>query len=137
MNAKSPQSLSLIYIKGYKMNKKELKKQYKQNIQPMGVFQVKNLKNGKIFIDSGINLQGKINGCRFQLSLGSHMNRILQEDFNKDGINKFSFEIIDYLKPKEDIKMDYSDDLKALEEIWIEKLQPFDEKGYNKRRITR
>ena len=37
------------------MNKKELKKQYKQNIQPMGVFQVKNLKNGKIFIDRGVD----------------------------------------------------------------------------------
>ena len=41
------------------MNKKELKKQYKQNIRPMGVFKVKNLKNGKIFIDSGLNLQGR------------------------------------------------------------------------------
>ena len=119
------------------MNKKELKKQYKQNIQLMGVFQVKNLINGKIFIDSGLNLQGKMNGCRFQLSLGSHMNRVLQEDFNKNGINNFSFEVIDYLKLKEDIKTNYTDDLKMLEEIWIEKLQPFDEKGYNKRRITR
>jgi len=119
------------------MNKKELKKQYKQNIQPMGVFQVKNLINGKIFIDSGLNLQGKINGCKFQLALGSHMNRILQEDFNKNDINNFSFEVIDYLKPKEDIKTNYTDDLKMLEEMWIEKLQPFDEKGYNKRKITR
>jgi len=119
------------------MNKKEAKKQYKQNIRPMGVFQVRNLTSGKIFIDSGLNIQGKINGCSFQLSLGSHMNKDLQEDFNEIGINNFSFEIIDYLKPKEDMKMDYSDDLKALEEIWIEKLQPFDEKGYNKRKITR
>jgi len=47
------------------MNKKELKNQYKQTIQPMGVFQVKNLINGKIFLDSGFNIQGKINGCKF------------------------------------------------------------------------
>ena len=124
-------------MKEKKKNKKELKKQYKQNIEPMGVFQVKNLINGKIFIDSGINLQGKINGCRFQLTLGSHMNKALQKDFNDIGIDNFAFEVIDYLKPKEDVKMDYSDDLKMLEDIWIEKLQPFNEKGYNKRRLTR
>jgi hypothetical protein len=47
------------------MNKKELKKQYTQTMQPMGVCQVKNLANGKIFIDSGQNIQGKINSCKF------------------------------------------------------------------------
>ena len=119
------------------MNKKELKKQYIQTVLPMGVFQVKNLISGKIFIDSGLNVQGKINSCRFQLSLGSHMNKALQEDFNQTGINNFSFEIIDYLKPKEDMKMNYTDDLKLLEEIWIEKLQPFDKRGYNQQKIIK
>ena len=65
------------------------------------------------------------------------MNRALQKDFNETGITNFSFEIIDYLKPKEDAKMDYTDDLKILEEIWMEKLQPFDERGYHKRKITK
>lgn len=119
------------------MNKKELKKQYTQTMQPMGVYQVKNLANGKIFIDSGQNIQGKINSCKFQLSLGSYMNKALQEDFNKIGLDNFTFEIIDLLEPKEDTKMDYTDDLKMLEEIWIDKLQPFDENGYNKRKIIR
>ena len=44
-----------LYKKNVKMNKKELKKQYKQTVLPMGVFQVKNLTSGKIFIDAGIN----------------------------------------------------------------------------------
>lgn len=65
------------------------------------------------------------------------MNKALQEDFNKMGLDKFTFEIIDLLEPKEDTKMDYTDDLKMLEEIWIDKLQPFDERGYNKRKIIR
>jgi hypothetical protein len=119
------------------MNKKELKKQYAQTMQPMGVYQIKNLANGKIFIDSGQNIQGKINSCKFQLSYGSYMNKALQEDFNRIGFDNFTFEIIDLLEPKEDTKMDYADDLKMLEEIWIEKLQPFDEHGYNKRKIIR
>jgi hypothetical protein len=119
------------------MNKKELKKQYAQTVQSMGVYQVRNIANGKIFIDSGQNIQGKINSCKFQLSHGSFMNKSLQEDFNRIGLDNFAFEIIDFLEPKEDLKMDYTDDLKLLEEIWIEKLQPFDEHGYNKRKIIR
>jgi len=118
------------------MNKKELKKQYKQNVLPMGIFQVKNLKSGKVFIGSGLNLQGKINSCKFQLALGTHMNKALQEDFDETGINNFSFEIIEYLKPEEDIKKDYADDLKMLKEMWVEKLQPFDGRGYHKRKIN-
>ena len=119
------------------MNKKELKKKYMQTMQPMGVYQVKNLTNGKIFIDSSQNIPGKINSCKFQLSLGFHMNKALQEDVNKIGLEHFAFEIIDLLEPKEDTKIDYTDDLKILEEIWIEKCQPFDENGYNKRKIIR
>jgi hypothetical protein len=65
------------------------------------------------------------------------MNKDLQEDFNRIGLDNFTFGIIDLLEPKEDTKMDYTDDLKMLEEIWIEKLQPFDEHGYNKRKIIR
>jgi len=119
------------------MNKKKLKKQYAQTVQPMGVYQVKNLANGKIFIDSGQNIQGKINSCKFQLSHGFFMNKALQEDFNRIGLDNFAFEIIDLLEPKEDTKMDYTDDLKMLEKMWIEKLQPFNENGYNKRKIIR
>ena len=42
------------------IDKKELKKQYKQTLQPMGVYQIKNLVNGKIFIGSVKNLPGKL-----------------------------------------------------------------------------
>ncbi|MFA6027865.1 MAG: GIY-YIG nuclease family protein [Patescibacteria group bacterium] len=114
-----------------KTSKKELKKKYLSTLPPMGIYQVKNLTNGKILIGSGLNVQGKINSCKFQLENGSHMNRVLQEDYNKMVPDNFAFEIIDYLKPKEDLKKDYTDDLKMLEEMWIEKLMPFGEKGYN------
>ncbi|MBL7960955.1 GIY-YIG nuclease family protein [bacterium] len=117
------------------MNKKELKKQYAQTELPMGVYRIKNLANGKLFIDGGLNIHGKMNGCKFQLSHGSHLNKALQEDFNKFGVDKFSFEILDLLEHKEEAKADYRDDLKILEEMWIEKLQPFGESGYHKRNL--
>ena len=60
------------------MNKKELKKQYKQAIQPMGVYQIKNKKNGKIYIGSTKNLMGKINSHKFQLKNGLHIRTYLK-----------------------------------------------------------
>ena len=113
------------------MNKKELINQYKQTIQPMGIYQVKNLKNGKIFIGSAHDLRGRINSNRFQLKNGSHFNKDLQNDFNEMGEENFSFEVLDNLKPKEEAGFDYTEELKLLEEMWLEKLQPYGEKGYN------
>ena len=113
-------------------DKKELKKQYKAVPPKMGIFQIKNLTNGKIFIGRGMNVQGKINSSRFQLEQGSHPNSELQKDFKLLGGKNFSFEVVDYLDPKkDDMNYDYNDDLKLLEEMWLEKLQPYDDKGYN------
>jgi hypothetical protein len=36
---------------------------------------------------------------------------------------------------KKDLNYDYTEEFKTLEAMWIEKLQPFGEKGYN--RISR
>ncbi|MHB8906812.1 MAG: GIY-YIG nuclease family protein [Melioribacteraceae bacterium] len=114
------------------IDKKELKKQYKQTLPPMGVYQIRNLVNGKIFIGSSKNLNGKSNSFRFQLSAGLHINRQLQTDYTQFGEDNFVFEVLDYLEPKEDLAYDFTSDLVTLEELWIEKLQPFGEKGYNK-----
>jgi len=113
------------------IDKKTAKKEYKQTLPPMGVYQIRNLVNGKILIGNSKNLPGKLNSYKFQLNLGSHMNSELQTDYTKVGEKNFSFEILDQLGPKEDPAYDYTDDLKVLEEMWLEKLQPFGERGYN------
>jgi len=127
--------LAQIRIKEREMtNKSELKKNYKQSLQPMGIYQVKNLVNNKILIGSSKNLPGRINRFRFGLKYGTENNKELNEDFKKYGEENFSFEIIDELKPKDDPGYDYTEDLKVLEEMWIEKLQPFGDKGYNEKK---
>ncbi|MGE0085363.1 MAG: GIY-YIG nuclease family protein [Desulfococcaceae bacterium] len=117
------------------MNRKELIKQYKQTTQPMGVYQIQNRRNGKLFIGSTKNLPGKLNSHKFQLNNGVHTNKEMQKEFNEIGEEGFSFDILDCLKPKEDLNYDYTEELKTLEEMWMEKLQPFNEKGYNKMKI--
>lgn len=115
-------------------DKKTLKDQYKQAVQPMGVYQIKNLANGKIFIGASKNLPGKINSHRFQLKMGSHMNMALQNEFTHFGEINFSFEVLDKLEPKEDPAYDYGLDLDVLEKMWLEKLQPYGERGYHRKK---
>jgi group I intron endonuclease len=114
------------------INKSEIKKKYKQTITPMGIYQLKNLINGKILIGSSKNLPARKNRFEMELSYGSLTDIELLKDLRQFGKENFSFEVLDYLEPKEDPSYNYTEDLKTLEELWIEKLQPFDDKGYNK-----
>ena len=98
----------------------------------MGIYKIENLVNGKILIGSSKNLPGKENSYRFQLRQGSHMNRELQRDYSLYGEEKFLFSVVDYLEPKDGPEHDYTGDLATLEEMWMEKLQPYGDKGYNK-----
>ncbi len=62
------------------------------------------------------------------------MSGDLQNDFTKFGEEKFVFEIVDTLEPNADLAHNYSGDLKVFLEMWMEKLQPYSEIGYNKRK---
>jgi hypothetical protein len=118
-------------------DRKELIRHYKQTIQEMGVFQIKNRINGKLFIGNAKNLKGILNSNKFQLKTGRHSNQELQQDYDNYGEANFDFEVLDLLKPKEDHAGDYSEELNMLEEMWLEKLQPYNEKGYHSRKPIR
>jgi len=98
----------------------------------MGMFQIKSLASGKIYIGRSTDLNGKLNSEKFQLKNNMHMNKELQNDFNLLGEGQFAFEILDRLQPREDPQYDYGSDLQTLEAMWLEKLQPFGAKGYHK-----
>ena len=117
------------------IDRKEIKNKYKATLTPMGVFQIRNLVNGKIFIGSNMNLPARKNRFDLEFTMGTMLDHVLQKDLLEHGKENFVFEILDYLDPKEDPAYDYKDDLKTLEEMWIDKLQPFDEKGYNKKKV--
>ncbi|TNE59786.1 MAG: GIY-YIG nuclease family protein [Bacteroidetes bacterium] len=112
--------------------RKELKDAYKQMKFRMGVFQIRNTVNGKIYIESSVNLDAIWNRHRFQLNAGNHPNNVLQQDWNTYGESQFCYEILAELEQDEDGgARDYSKDLKALELLYVEELEPFGEKGYN------
>jgi hypothetical protein len=119
------------------MNKKEAIREYKMSHRPMGVFQIRNKLTDKVFIDSSNNIPGKINRHKFALNAGQHASQALQRDWNEFGESAFEFETIEPLEPRDDQNYDYRSDLETLEDLWLEKVQPFDAKGYNERKKTR
>lgn len=108
-----------------------IKREYKERKKPAGVFQVKNISNGKVLLGSSLNLEGPLNGHKFMLTIGSHRNGALQKDWNEFGPEKFVFEILEVVKVKDDPNFNLIDELTLLEQIWLEKLQPFGDRGYN------
>ncbi|NNE97883.1 MAG: GIY-YIG nuclease family protein [Pyrinomonadaceae bacterium] len=117
--------------------KKALKDEYKRTLRRMGVYQIRNLTNEKLFVGSSLNLDGILNRHRFELKMGGHMILNLQEDWNEFESEKFAFETLEELFPREDPDYDYREDLECLEDLWLEKLEPFGRKGYNERKKTR
>jgi group I intron endonuclease len=117
------------------LNKKELKQNYKQTERPIGVYQIVNLKNEKVFIGSSMNLDGIKNRNFFQLKLNGHPNKALQKDWNEFGEENFEFEILEEIEPREGL--DYEKELEFLEDLWLENKQPYGDEGYNEKKKTR
>ena len=111
--------------------RKEIHREYKQRVKPSGVFQIKNKVNSKMLLGSSLNLEGPLNKHRFLLRINGHPNQELQKDWSELGADQFTFEILETVQIRDHPSFNLKDELTLLEEIWLEKLQPFGERGYN------
>jgi hypothetical protein len=114
--------------------KKELKEEYKQMKFRMGVFQIRNTINNKIFIESSTDLVAIWNRQRFQLNFGNHHNTALQADWKEFGEDNFKYEILGEIEENERETVNYNKEVKVLERLFMEDLQPYDARGYNIRK---
>lgn len=113
-------------------DRREAVREYKKTIQPMGVVQVRNLSDNRVFLMASANTPGTINSIRFQLRMGNFLpSPGLAKDWEELGEKNFVIEVLDELKPIDDPGHDHRDDLKELEAMWLEKLKPFGDKGYH------
>jgi len=100
-----------------------------------GVFQIRNLRNGKVFVEATRNLK-TMNGQKFQLEMGSHRNRRLQREWQEYGPDAFAFEVLEVLKPPEERVPAFAldDALGKLRTKWLERIQPYGDRGYNEQK---
>jgi hypothetical protein len=115
------------------MDRKALIRQYKETPRPMGVYRVRNTVTDRSFVGASRDLPAILNRTRLQLQTGGHPNRALQQDWNTLGADAFAFEVLDELSVPDRPDYDPTDDLATLEALWLDRLSPYDERGYNAR----
>lgn len=89
--------------------------------QRLGVYRVTHTPSGRTLLGYSVNLNAILNRTRFELQHGSCQTRAMQADWNADGADAFTFEVLDELKVDHPADRPH-DDLKELLNLWQEKL---------------
>lgn len=80
-----------------KADRRKAIQDYKSRKTPRGIFCARAGTSGPAWVGSSPNLDAAQNGLWFQLRLGTHRNRPLQEEWNRSGEAAFSFAILEQL----------------------------------------
>ncbi|PYE53882.1 GIY-YIG nuclease family protein [Deinococcus yavapaiensis] len=104
-----------------------------KNFEPvMGVWSLRNTVNGKRLIGASLHTAAAINKLVFTLRLGNHRDRILQQEWREHGEAAFVTEVLHVLDRHEGrSEDDDARELKDLERLWLDELQPYGDAGYH------
>lgn len=111
--------------------RKELKKEYLRTPKEMGVYRIRNTLNNRSYIAASIDIKARFNRHRMSLKTNNESVKALYTEWLEYGEGAFVFEILDRLIPLEKPDYDPTEDLKTLEALWLEKLQPYEPAGYH------
>jgi hypothetical protein len=114
------------------MDRRAMIREYKDASRPMGVFRVFNTATRSSFVGSSVDLPSMLNRQRFQLEAGSHPNKPLQEDWNSSSPESFVFEVLDTLEQSDDPGHESLDEVRALEDLWVDRMRSAGESLYNR-----
>lgn len=107
------------------MDKKEIKEAYKQRKIIGGIYRVTNTRDGMYLFNYSPNIQAKQNAFDFAVSSNMVYDNRLRKDWEALGGVGFKFEVLEILEKKKDQTQEqFIEDLKALAEMWDEKLDP-------------
>lgn len=112
--------------------RRQARMEYKQMTHPKGVYQIKNTINGRILIGHSMNLEGNKNSYPTKLEFDSHHHQLLREDLKAYGTEAFEFEVLETIDTNEIPEAMWRDEVKKLEDKWLDILQPYGDRGYNK-----
>lgn len=89
------------------------------------IYMIINVINGKFYIGSTNNYTNRFYAHKNELRKGTHHSKHLQKAWDKYGEEAFEFVVI------EEFYIDNKDDKFNKEQLYLDKLQPFEDKGYN------
>ncbi|MDR3085555.1 MAG: GIY-YIG nuclease family protein [Christensenellaceae bacterium] len=113
-----------------KQRRRELRGKYDEIPTMMGVAQLKNRQNGKLFVFSKNNLKSSYLTMKMQLDMGQFRNAELQADWKALGETAFEYSVLEEKEVKPEIDRDFA--LRQMEKAWLERLKPYGDRGYNR-----
>lgn len=88
------------------------------------IYEIRNNKNGKIYVGSAQNLRKRWRSHRSDLNRGKHNNRYLQRAWDKNGEENFTFTVLEEVEKDEH--------LIPTEQKWLDLTRSYDQEiGYN------
>ena len=78
--------------------RKEMVREYKERKVRQGIFAVRCLPDDALWTGTSRDLDAQQNGIWFQLKMGNHMNRGLQQAWKRRGADAFRFEVLEIVE---------------------------------------
>lgn len=101
--------------------RRRLSRQARDAFPPMGIHAVRDQTSGQVWLGSSRDAHAALNRIQFQLRLGVHTDKALQEKWNREPA-RFSFEVLELVKERADPAFDYQEELRALLQLYREEL---------------
>ena len=103
----------------------------KPKVKIKGVYKIVNNETNKIYIGSSIDIYSRWRSHIVFLQANKHHNIYLQRSYNKHGIEKFEFYLIENLTYKKHKGIKTIDFVRNKEQYYLDTLKPYKGNGYN------
>jgi hypothetical protein len=78
-----------------KETRNEIKRQYKEEVHPKGIYCIRCAETDQIWVDSSHNLLSSENRLNFSLKTGMNFNKDLKDTLKSSGPEGFEFEVLE------------------------------------------
>ena len=101
--------------------RRSLSRGVRDGFPPMGVYVIRDSRTGRVRVGSSRNVHARLNRIRFELRLGTHAERDLQQTWHLDP-GRVVFEVVELVKERTEAAFDYAQEHRLLEALHREQL---------------
>lgn len=112
-----PSSSSSFTDKTSRGARREAARQARDAFPPMGIYAIRDRASAHLVLGASRHVHAALNRARFELRMGCHADRLLQAQWQRSGEAGLVFEVLEFVKERDDPAFDYAAELRALAQI--------------------